>query len=169
MKTVNFASYQRLEMQQSHKDPVSGNAIVSQTKLLCAAALALGIAILACQEATAASVSPSSITFQAVQGGASPSSQRITVDKGNNSPASWTATDSAAWLSLSPSSGTMNRTTQMTISVNASGLAAGTYTATVSVNLSRGGSVLLPVTLTIRPATTTPPPPTTSPSTTSTG
>ena len=68
-------------MQQSHKEPVSGGPTVLQAKWLCAATLALGIAILPCQEASAATVSPTSITFQAVQGGASPSSQTISVDK----------------------------------------------------------------------------------------
>ena len=133
----------------------SRRATVSQAKWLCAATLALGIAILPCQEASAATVSPTSITFQAVQGGASPSSQTISVDKGSNSPVTWTATDSAAWLSLSPGSGTMRRTTQVTLSVNASGLAAGTYTTIVSIALERSGGVLIPVTLTIRSATTT--------------
>lgn len=149
----------------------SRRATVSQAKWLCAATLALGIAILPCQEASAATVSPTSITFQAVQGGASPSSQTISVDKGSNSPVTWTATDSAAWLSLSPGSGTMRRTTQVTLSVNASGLAAGTYTTIVSIALERSGGVLIPVTLTIRSAATTPPPTattTTSSSTTTT-
>ena len=141
-------------MQQSHKEPVSGGPTVLQAKWLCAATLALGIAILPCQEASAATVSPTSISFQAVQGGESPSSQTISVDKGTNSPVTWTATDSAAWLSLSPGSGTMRRTTQVTLSVNPSGLAAGTYTTTVSIALDRSGRVLIPVTLTIRAATT---------------
>ena len=155
-------------MQQSRKEPVSGGPTVSQARWLCAATLALGIAILPCQEASAATVRPTTITFQAVQGGASPSTQTISVDKGSSSPVTWTATDSAAWLSLSPGSGTMRRTTQVTLSVNASGLAAGTYTTIVSIALDRSGGVLIPVTLTIRSAATTPSPTTTTTTSSST-
>jgi len=138
-------------MQQIHKVQVSG----SQTKLLCIVALALGMAILACQEATAASVSPTSLTFQAVQGGASPSNQTISVNKGSNGPGTWTATESAPWLSLSPGAGTIKKTTQITVSINPSGLAAGSYTTTVFINLSKDGSVSFPVTLMISPSSTT--------------
>ena len=119
------------------------------------AVLTLGIAILACQEATAASVSPTSLKFQAVQGGTSLSSQTISVNKGTNGPGTWTATESAAWLSLSPGAGTIKKTTQITVSINPSGLAAGSYTTTVFINLSKDGSTSFPVTLTISPASTT--------------
>ena len=85
----------RTDMQQIHV-PVSGRVALSQTKLLCILALVLGIAILACQEATAASVSPTSLTFQAVQGATSLSSQTISVNKETMGPGTWTATESAA-------------------------------------------------------------------------
>ena len=142
-------------MQQIHIVPVSCRTTVSQTRLLCFVALALGIAILACQEATAASVSPTSLTFQAVQGGASPSSQTISVNKETKGPGTWTATESAAWLSLSPGAGTIKRAIQITVSINPSGLAAGSYTTTVFINLSKDGITSVPVTLTISPASTT--------------
>src|SRR6478609_9997777 len=141
-------------MQQIQNVPVSGRATVSQRRLLCIVALALGIAVLACHEATAASVSPTSLTFQAVQGGASPSSQTISVNKGNPGPGTWTATESAPWLSLSPGAGTIKKTTKITVSINPSGLAAGSYTTTVFINLSKDGSASFPVTLTISPSTT---------------
>jgi hypothetical protein len=135
--------------------PVSGRETVPQRKLLCIVTLALGIAMLASHEATAASVNPTSLTFQAVQGGTSPSSQTISVNKGNNGPDTWTAIESAAWLSVSPGTGSIKRTAQITVSINPSGLAAGSYTTTVFINLSKDGSTSFPVTLTISPSSTT--------------
>lgn len=142
-------------MQQFSMVPVLGRATVSETTSLCAAVLALGIAILTCQEAWAASVSPGSVIFQAVQGAENPPSQAISVNKGSSRQASWTATESATWLSLSPGTGTITKATQITLSVNTSGLASGSYTTTVFINLSKGGTASLPITLIISPATTT--------------
>ena len=54
----------------------------------------------------------------------------------------------------------MSTAAQITVTVNTAGLAAGTYSATVAVTVYKGGSVSIPVSLTVTTATTT-----TSPST----
>jgi N,N-dimethylformamidase beta subunit-like protein/uncharacterized protein DUF4082/concanavalin A-like lectin/glucanase superfamily protein/fibronectin type III domain protein/Big-like domain-containing protein/BACON domain-containing protein len=103
----------------------------------------------------ALSASPTSLAFNATQGGADPAAQTINVSNTGGGTLSWTAGDDASWLSVSPTSGTNNGTVTVTPSI--SGLAAGTYTASVTID---GGAVsgspqTIPVTLTIAP----PPPP----------
>jgi Viral BACON domain len=100
-------------------------------------------------EVWALTVSPTALTFQAVQGAGNPASQSVNVSKTNAKTASWTASDSAAWLSVSPVTGSITNATQVTVSVNTAGLAPGTYSATVAVTVYKGGSVSIPVSLTV--------------------
>ena len=111
-------------------------------------------------QAFALTATPASLSFQAVQGGTNPASQSVNVSKSNNKTTSWTASDSATWISVSPGEGSMSTAAQITVTVNTARLAAGTYSATVAVTVYKGGSVSIPVSLTVTTATTT-----TSPST----
>ena len=73
-------------------------------------------------------LSPTSLTFTTTVG-TNPANQPIALSNNGAGTMNWTATadsTSPAWLSVSPGSGTGNAT--LTVSVNASGLAAGTYT-----------------------------------------
>ena len=65
----------------------------------------------------------------------------------------WTASDGAAWLSVSPTSGTNAGTITVTPSIT--GLAAGTYTTDVTVTASgaTGSPKTIPVTFTVDPPT----------------
>jgi len=119
-----------------------------------AVALAFGIEDYTASQAFAASASPTALSFQAMQGGASPASQSVTVSKPNKKTTNWTASDSASWVSVSPPSGTITNTSQISVSVNTAGLAAGTYSATVAITMYQGGSVSIPVSLTVAPSTT---------------
>jgi hypothetical protein len=97
----------------------------------------------------ALSVSPASLSFSATQGGSSPAGQSLTIANTGGGSISFTATDDAAWLSESPTSGTAPAS--VTVTPNITGLAAGTYTATVTID---GGGVsgspkTVPVTLTV--------------------
>jgi len=103
--------------------------------------------------AWALDASPTSLTFQAVQGGANPTSKTVKIYKSSSRKISWTGKDSAGWLSLSPTSGTMGSSTQIVVSVNINGLAAGTYTGKVTITTSRGSTVAIPVTLKLAAAT----------------
>jgi len=116
--------------------------------------LALAIGIWTSPEAWALNVSPTAMTFQAVQGATNPPSQTVNVSKSNNHQTTWTATDSAAWLALSPGVGNITSTAQIAVAVNTAGLAAGTYTTTVTIKVDRAGSASVPVTLTVVPAAT---------------
>jgi hypothetical protein len=74
---------------------------------------------------------PANLTFAAFQGKGNPSSQSVNVYNEGSGTLNWTASSSAPWLITSPNSGSTPAT--VAISVNAAGLAAGTYTGTVTV------------------------------------
>lgn len=116
-------------------------------------ALAFTIWVSTSPQALAMSAQPTALLFQAVQGGANPPSQSVTVSKPNNKATNWTASDSATWVSASPQTGSITKTAQVTVSVNTAGLAAGTYSATVTVTAYKGGSVSIPVSLTVTSST----------------
>lgn len=126
--------------------------------------MVLAIVIWTSPEAWALTANPTAVTFQAVQGATNPPSQTVTVSKSNKRSSSWIATDNATWLTVSAGSGTITRIAQVALAVNTAGLAAGTYTATVTITAARGGSTSVPVTLRVvsAPASSPPPPPTSS-------
>lgn len=143
-------------MHKTHPDVISRQCAMGAplVRLSCTIGLACAIGIWASPEAWALNVSPSSMTFQVVQGATNPPSQTVNVSKSNNRQTNWTATDNANWLTVSPGVGAITSTTQVVVAVNASGLAAGTYTATVTIKVDKGGNASIPVTLTVAPATT---------------
>ena len=80
--------------------------------------------------------SPSNITLT-TSPGSSPPPQTVTITNGGGGPYAWQASvpGSATWLSLSPSSGTVNpRSSQpLTVTFNLPSNASGTYSTTISV------------------------------------
>jgi glucose/arabinose dehydrogenase len=99
----------------------------------------------------ALAVTPTSLSFSGTAGAASPASKTLTVNNTGGGSLSFTASDDAPWLTLSPTTGTAPR--DLTATVNTSGLAAGTYTATITID---GGGVsgsprTVPVTLNLTP------------------
>jgi len=111
--------------------------------------LVLGVSVCVLPDAWALQATPTTLSFQAVQGGTSPTSQIVNVLKNNKHAVTWSGTDSAAWLSISPTSGSITGSAQISVSVDPTGLAAGTYTASVTITAAQGGSVSVPVTLTV--------------------
>ncbi len=101
-------------------------------------------------------VSPSSLTFYAVQGGTNPPKQTLTFTKVPTYTATLTASDNATWLTVSPSSQSETTRATITVAVNISGLAAGTYKATITVKEGTWFTQSVPVTLIVSPATSTP-------------
>jgi hypothetical protein len=90
------------------------------------------------------------LPFSYVQGGALPSSQTLSVSTGSRHRTFTVSKSSAAWLSIGPTSGTTPAS--VTVSVKPGTLAAGTYSATITVTAG-GSSVRVPVTLNISAAT----------------
>jgi glucose/arabinose dehydrogenase len=101
----------------------------------------------------ALAVSPSSLTFSAVSGGSNPATKTVTVSNAGGGTLNYTASDNAAWLSVTPASGSAPK--DLTVSVNTSGLAAGTYNANITIDAgsASGSPKTVPVTLTVSPPT----------------
>jgi hypothetical protein len=97
---------------------------------------------------TTITLSPSSLTYTAISGSSNPASKSMTVA----SNGSWTASDNASWLTLSPTSGSGNGT--ISVSINLAGVPVGTHTAAITV--TGGGTVRnVNVTLTVSAASFT--------------
>ena len=109
-------------------------------------------------------VAPTSLTFNATQGGSTPPSQIVTLTANGaitySSTISYSANSGAStWLNLNPASGFISNTSvPVTVAAAQTGLAAGTYTATVTFqdNSNPADKATVDVTLTVSAA---PPPP----------
>lgn len=115
----------------------------------------LALSLLAVPDAWALDAAPTMLSFQAVQGGTNPPSQFVNILKNNDRTLSWSSNDNATWVSLSPTTGSITNSAQISVSVNPTGLAAGTYTGTVTVSVKKGGNISVPVTLTVTSESTT--------------
>jgi hypothetical protein len=99
-------------------------------------------------QATFSAVSALPLTATAQLGGAAPASVAVTISAAGRS---WTAsTGGAAWLKLDSASGSGNGT--LNVSYDATGLAAGQYSTTLTVTASDNQSAALPVALTVLPS-----------------
>jgi hypothetical protein len=78
-------------------------------------------------------VTPASLSFSYQSGGTVPAAQNLAISS-SGTAFSYTVSTSATWLAASPASG--NSPGTVAVSVNPSGLAAGTYTGTVSITAS---------------------------------
>ena len=105
-------------------------------------------------DAKALQVSPTTLNLQAAQGGHNPQSQVVNVLKNNNRTLSWSSSDNATWVSVSPTTRNITNSAQISVSVNPAGLAAGTYMATITVAVTKRGNVSIPVTLTVTSGST---------------
>jgi hypothetical protein len=94
-----------------------------------------------------------SLSFSYQSGGASPSAQNMSVSS-SGSALSYSAASSAAWLIVTPASGTTPGS--LSVSVNPTGLAVGTYTGNVTVTSSGASNSPQKTTVTLT-VTGTPP------------
>jgi hypothetical protein len=104
----------------------------------------------------ALSVSPTSLTFSATAGGASPAAQTVGISNSGGGTLSWTASSNQAWLFVSPSSG--GNSGSLTVSVNTGALSAGTYYGAANVNGGAAGSTTVNVTLSLAASAPSSPP-----------
>ena len=98
-------------------------------------------------------LSVSSMAFTGTAAGSNPATQSFQISNAGTGTLSWVAGDNAAWLTLSPASGTNSGT----VSANASlsGLAAGTYSGAITVSATGATSKTFQVTMTVSPTTST--------------
>lgn len=75
---------------------------------------------------------PLALSFIAVQNENLPSSQQLDVYNGGGGTLNWTVSESASWLSLSPSSGTNTGT--VTVSITSINLSPGSYLTNITVS-----------------------------------
>lgn len=99
-------------------------------------------------ECLAFTVSPTALTFNAVQNAPNPPSQTLSVDKKRTSQTTVTTSDNVSWLTVSPATTSMTTNTTLTVAANTSGLAAGTYNATITMKVGKA-TTTVPVTMTI--------------------
>jgi hypothetical protein len=74
------------------------------------------------------------LTFTAMEGESNPHDQTITVTNTGGGTLSWTVSENASWLSVTPTSGTTTTETDAVIvSVNTAGLLSATYDAVITL------------------------------------
>jgi len=80
------------------------------------------------------SASPTTLTFTTNEG-ENPADKTLKVCNSGTGTLNWSLTDNAAWLSENPTSGSLaaDKCKDVTVSVDASGLAAGDYSATITI------------------------------------
>lgn len=98
-------------------------------------------------------VTPTSLTYYAVQGAVNPPSQTLTFSRTASGSATITASDNATWLTVSPATTSLTTSARLTAAVNTSGLTAGTRSASVTVKMA-WCTYTVPVTLVISPSST---------------
>ncbi|MGQ0695511.1 MAG: fibronectin type III domain-containing protein [Nitrospiraceae bacterium] len=118
------------------------------------AGVILAVSLFALADAWALQVTPTTLSFLAVQGSTSPSGQILNILKKNDRTLNWSSSDNATWLHVSPTTGSITSSAQISVSVNPAGLGAGTYTGTITVSVTKGGSISVPVTLTVTSGST---------------
>jgi hypothetical protein len=101
---------------------------------------------------------PASVSFSYQTGGSTPVAQNVSLAS-SGSPVSYTVSTSATWLVATPASGTTPGS--VAVSVNPTGLSAGTYSGTVNVTSSGASNSPVKIAATL---TVTGTPPTTNPS-----
>ena len=78
--------------------------------------------------------SPTFLTFIAQEGGTQTAPQTLNITNPGKGTLSWSASEAASWLTLSPTSGTTTTGTDpITVTVNTSGLLTNTYTAPITI------------------------------------
>jgi len=92
------------------------------------------------------SVSTAQLQFSYSAGASAPAPQSISVSNANAGALNWTASTTASWLTVSPTSGTAPATVAVSV---APGLAAGTYSGTVEIASTGVGNSPLSVTVTL--------------------
>ena len=124
-----------------------------------AASFMAAVTVLAmASEGLAFPVAPTMLSYSASSTNPTPASQTVTFSKNSFMPRPWNASGDAAWISISPASGTIAREQdQIVVQVNATGMVAGTYNGTIRISIAdknnRTQVTQVPVTLVIASVT----------------
>ena len=111
-------------------------------------AVTIFIGLGAAAECLAFTVSPTALTFNAAQGQTNPPNQTLSISRNRTSQTTVTTFDNVSWLTVSPATTSMTTNATLTVAVNTSGLAAGTYNATITIKVGKA-TTTVPVTMTV--------------------
>ncbi|MDA0168687.1 hypothetical protein OJ998_06280 [Solirubrobacter taibaiensis] len=97
------------------------------------------------------SVTPSALSFWSTRGQGNPAPKTVDVANAGSGSLAYAATENGSWLSITGASG--NAPGAIKASINTSGLAAGTYTAQITITAPGAADAprTVPVTLTVNP------------------
>jgi uncharacterized membrane protein len=101
------------------------------------------------------SVSPDNLTFNVIEGGANPPARTLEVCNSGSGTLNWLLTDNAAWLTETPTSGSLaeDECKDVTVSVDVTGMEVGDYSATITIT----GSAEVEVAVNLHIESATPP------------
>lgn len=101
-------------------------------------------------DSPALSVDPAGLSFTAVEGGANPANQSLTIKNTGKGTLNWQISKGSTWLTVSPTSGATDagNSDTITVSVNSAGLTAGEKNDSLAIT-SNGGDTAAQVTLKI--------------------
>jgi hypothetical protein len=107
----------------------------------------------------ALAASPSVLSYSATVGAGNPSAQSVNISNSGGGVLSWTAKANQPWITLSTASG--SGATAISVGTTISGLAAGSYSGTVTISApsANPATQIVNVSLTLTAATPTPAPP----------
>ena len=105
----------------------------------------------------ALAVSPASLEFSATEGGADPTAKDVSVTNAGGGSLSFTVSDDAPWLTVTPGDGSAPST--LSVEPSIAGLARGTHEATITVTAAgvSGSPRTIDVSLTVTEQPATPP------------
>jgi hypothetical protein len=105
------------------------------------------------------SVTPQTLRFSATLGGANPSAEKIRIGNGGGGTLSYVLSDDAAWMNVSPTSGTSTgQTNTHSVSINISGLGKGTHTGIITISSPNAANSPQFVNVTLEISEAQPPP-----------
>jgi len=92
---------------------------------------------------------PSSLSFAAEEGGANPPAQLVAIFNAGSGTLNWSISSGAAWLDVTPTIG--SGSADVSVSVDITGLTAGSYSANLTISATGAGNspLQLPVSLTV--------------------
>lgn len=134
------------------------NAFSIRSRMLCsqrvtfclALTIAFWLVLVSANVAQALNVTPSGMSFVAVEGGPNPPTQSFTITASGSTPEAWFASGGGSWFQVVPHAGTMPGSAF--VSANVAGLTAGTYTGTILITSRQTGtSRVVTVLLTVTP------------------
>lgn len=118
-----------------------------------AAFICLGLA----SECLALTASPTTLTFDAIQGETNPPDETVSVSRTRSNKVTLSVSDNVSWLTVSPATIPMTSSAQLTVTANTSALAPGTYNATITIKVGKKVRTKVPVSLTVSPSVQPPP------------